>query len=121
MLQWWIADGTDWPLLQNFALRVFVKAASSAASERNFSTFDFIHSKLRNRLSPEKVKKLVNIKTNTLQMTDQPLEYYESDGKDDDESIKMMEVDEADLFVSCGIKCGKGRIPSFLYVSLLIK
>ena len=70
VLQWWIADGTDWPLLQNLALCVFSMAASSAASERNFSTFGFIHSKLRNRLGPEKVKKLVYIKTNTLQMSD---------------------------------------------------
>jgi hypothetical protein len=23
VLQWWIADGTDWPLLQNLAIRVF--------------------------------------------------------------------------------------------------
>jgi hypothetical protein len=53
VLQWWIADGTDWPLLQNLAIRVFSMAASAAASERNFSTFGFIHSKLCNRLSPE--------------------------------------------------------------------
>ncbi|CAB3977585.1 hypothetical protein DYB31_009882 [Paramuricea clavata] len=44
--------------------------AASAASERNFSTFGCIHSKLRNRLGPEKVKKLVYIKTNSLQMSD---------------------------------------------------
>jgi hypothetical protein len=44
VLQWWQADGTDWPLLQNLALRVFSLAASAAASERNFSTFGLIHS-----------------------------------------------------------------------------
>ncbi len=70
VLQWWLADGTDWPLLQNLAQRVFSLPASSAASERNFSTFGFIHSKLRNRLDQEKVRKLVYIKTNTIQMTD---------------------------------------------------
>ena len=58
VLQWWKADGTDWPLLQDFATRVFSMAASSAASERSFSTFEFIHTKLRNHLGPEKVKKL---------------------------------------------------------------
>ena len=59
VLQWWLADGTDWPLLSNLALRVFSMAASSASSERNFSTFGFVHSKLGNRLGPDKVKKLV--------------------------------------------------------------
>ena len=87
VLQWWMADGTDWPLLQNLAIRVFTMAASSAASERNFSTFGFIHSKLRNHLSPEKVNKLVYIKVNTLQMAD--LRFYESES---DEEI--MEVEE---------------------------
>ena len=86
ILQWWLADGTDWPLLQNLALRVFSLAASSAASERNFSTFGFVHSKLRNRLDQEKVRKLVYIKTNMTQMTDVTSEGYDSDisGSDDE-------------------------------------
>ena len=46
------------------ALRVFSMSASTTASERNFSTFGFIHSKQRNCLSNESVEKLVFIKTN---------------------------------------------------------
>jgi hypothetical protein len=42
----------------------FTMATSSAASERNFSTFGFIHSKLRNFLSNGKVEKLVFMKQN---------------------------------------------------------
>ena len=86
ILQWWLADGTDWPLLQNLALRVFSLAASSAASERNFSTFGFVHSKFRNRLDQEKIRKLVYIKTNMTQMTDVTSEGYDSDinGSDDE-------------------------------------
>ena len=38
--------------------------SSSAASERNFSTMGFIHSKLRNSLRPKTVEKLVYIKCN---------------------------------------------------------
>ena len=87
VLQWWIADGTDWPLLQNLALHVFSMAASSAALERNFSTFGFIHSKLRNRLGPEKVKKLVYIKTNSLQMLDVLLKDYDCDSDEELEDI----------------------------------
>ncbi|CAB4038964.1 hypothetical protein BSLG_07742 [Paramuricea clavata] len=92
VLQWWMADGTEWPLLQNLALCVFAMAASSAASERNFSTFGFIHSKLRNHLTPEKVKKLVYIKANTLQMSDKLCESYEC--AEDDEELETMEIDE---------------------------
>ena len=35
--------------------------ASSAAAERNWSAFSFVHSRLRNRLTPDKVEKLVYI------------------------------------------------------------
>ena len=98
LLQWCIADGTDWPLLQNLAIRVFSMATSAAASERNFSTFGFIHSELRNRLSPEKVKKLVYIKTNPAQMASGPVNCYLSDSvKSNDESNELsnlMDVDE---------------------------
>ena len=90
VLQWWMADGTDWLLLQNLEIRVFTLAASYAASERNFSTFGFIHSKLRNRLCPEKVKKLVCIKTNTIQMADSITACY---GSESDESDGVMKVD----------------------------
>ena len=39
VLQWWLADGTDWPLLQNLAQRVFYLAASSVASRAEFFNF----------------------------------------------------------------------------------
>lgn len=76
VVQYWQCDGNTWPLLQKVALQVFAMPCSSAASERNFSTFGFIHTKLRNRLSAEKVEKLVYIKTNALQLNDE-LRYSE--------------------------------------------
>ncbi len=95
VLQWWIADGTDWPLLQNVAIRVFSMAASAAASERNFSTFRFIHSKLHNRFGPEKVKKLVYIKTNAIQMADSKDSPTECYAMDSDEEEVALEVDQS--------------------------
>jgi hypothetical protein len=63
-LEYWQTEGEYWPLLQPIALRLFSMVASSASSERNFSTFGFIHQKLRNSLEPHKVMQLVYIKTN---------------------------------------------------------
>ena len=62
-------------------------AASSATSEMNFSTFGFVHSKLCNCLAPEKVKKLVYIKTNMLQMADELRECYEPQSESNDPEI----------------------------------
>ena len=86
VLQWWKNEGENWPLLQPTAIQVFSLAPSSAASERNFSTFGFIHSKLRNSLSPDKVRKLVYIKTNCRQLErTNPKIDYESDESDEED------------------------------------
>lgn len=65
ILEFWKLDGSDYPFLKKLAIQVFSMATSSSASERNFSTFGFIHSKLRNQLSVDRVEKLVYIKTNS--------------------------------------------------------
>ena len=51
----WLVDGACQPTLQKLALWIFSMDASSAASEQAFSSFGFIHSKLRNRLGNNKV------------------------------------------------------------------
>jgi hAT family C-terminal dimerisation region len=68
-LKFWLSHGDSYLSLQPLAKQVFSMVASSAASsERNFSTFGFVHSKLRNCLSDESVQKLVvYIKTNNTQ------------------------------------------------------
>jgi Protein of unknown function (DUF 659)/hAT family C-terminal dimerisation region len=56
---WW----QSWPNseLQQLAIKILLIPTSSAAAERNFSTFGFIHNKIRNRLHNDRVKKLVYI------------------------------------------------------------
>ena len=56
---WW----QSWPnsKLQELAIKILLIPTSSAAAERNFSTFGFIHNKIRNRLKNDRVKKLVYI------------------------------------------------------------
>ena len=63
-LEYWVADGCEWPELQKIATKLFSMATSSATAEQNFSTMGFIHSKLCNSLSPKTVGKLVFIKSN---------------------------------------------------------
>ena len=50
--------------VRKFPLKLFSMTSSTAASERNFSTMEFIHSDLRNILAPDTVKKLLYIKSN---------------------------------------------------------
>ena len=90
ILQYWQSDGFYYPTLQKLAVKVFSLPASSAASERCFSTFGFVHSKLRNSLGREKVKKLVYVKINGKQLSTQPF----ADSEDENEETDSVLVSE---------------------------
>ncbi|XP_071579235.1 uncharacterized protein [Temnothorax nylanderi] len=60
---WWGGFCSD-QNLYSIAMRLFNVPPSSAACERNWSTHGFVHSKIRNRLTNERVQKQVAIKSN---------------------------------------------------------
>ncbi|GKV37085.1 hypothetical protein SLEP1_g45153 [Rubroshorea leprosula] len=61
---WWDQFGTDAPELQKFAIRVLSQCTSATGCERNWSAFDFIHSKRRNKLEHERLNALVFVRYN---------------------------------------------------------
>lgn len=62
---WWRGNfEISAPELCKVAVRILEIPSSSAASERNWSTFSYIHDKKRNRLTNERVMKLVYIYSN---------------------------------------------------------
>lgn len=62
---WWCLSGDKrYELVREFAKLMLCIPTSSASSERNWSIHSFIHSKTRNRLSPERVNKLVFVYCN---------------------------------------------------------
>ncbi|KAG5668743.1 hypothetical protein PVAND_016670 [Polypedilum vanderplanki] len=62
---YWNAFGkSQFPTLYICANYVYDMVASSAAAERVWSSFGFIHTKLRNRLSSNRVDKLISIYVN---------------------------------------------------------
>ncbi|KAJ0789561.1 putative transcription factor/ chromatin remodeling BED-type(Zn) family [Helianthus annuus] len=62
---WWRTYGIDTPLLQKFAITVLSQTCSASPCERNWSTFDNLHSKKRNCLLQQKLNDLVFIQYNT--------------------------------------------------------
>jgi hypothetical protein len=62
--QWWVVYGAGAPELQRVAVRVLSQVASACACERNWFTYDFIHNKKRNRLTPTRARDLVYVFTN---------------------------------------------------------
>src|SRR4051794_22213639 len=62
---WTVLFRNKFRSLSKLASRVFTVPTSSESSERIWSVFDFIHSRPRNRLSTDKVNKLVFVYTNS--------------------------------------------------------
>ncbi|XP_062231077.1 uncharacterized protein LOC133928660 [Phragmites australis] len=63
-LDWWRAYGGRSIDLQRFAKRIVSLCASSSGCERNWSTFEFIHTKKRNRLEHKRLNDLVYVAYN---------------------------------------------------------
>ncbi|XP_071715220.1 uncharacterized protein [Rutidosis leptorrhynchoides] len=63
-VQWWDQYGDDTPELEAFALKVIGLTCSASACERNWSTFNQVHTKRRNRLGTKKMNDLVYIMYN---------------------------------------------------------
>ena len=62
--EWWNLYGSSAPNLKTIAVKILSQTASSSGCERNWSTFGLIHSKQRNRLGHERLRKLVFVHYN---------------------------------------------------------
>ncbi|KAM0866668.1 hypothetical protein ACQ4PT_042490 [Festuca glaucescens] len=63
-VDWWRSYGGRAIELQRFAKRIVSLCASSSGYERNWSTFEFIHTKKRNRLQHQRLNDNVFVKYN---------------------------------------------------------
>ncbi|XP_059305025.1 uncharacterized protein LOC132056725 [Lycium ferocissimum] len=63
-VEWWMQYGNHVPALQKFAIKVLSLTCSASGCERNWSVYEHIHSKKRNRLELKRLNDLVYIKYN---------------------------------------------------------
>eukprot|EP00253_Pinus_taeda_P010623 PITA_10623 len=61
---WWESFGGQCPQLQRFAIRVLSQTCSALGCERNWSVFERIHTKKRNRLEQKQLNDLVFVQYN---------------------------------------------------------
>nr|XP_023912829.1 uncharacterized protein LOC112024425 [Quercus suber] len=62
--EWWKLFGSCAPTLQKFAIRILSQTAASSGCERNWSAFEQIHTKKRNRLEYQRLNDLVFVHYN---------------------------------------------------------
>lgn len=86
--QYWSQYGKqEFPYLAQIACRMYAVPTSSAAAERVWSIYAFIHTKKRNRLSMEKVEKLAFIYINHSLLDDMDDKDYIGEGDVDNGEI----------------------------------
>eukprot|EP00253_Pinus_taeda_P017432 PITA_17432 len=62
--RWWQFYGSETPELQRFAIGIFSQGSSASACERNWSSFNHIQSKKRNKLLSTRLEDLVYVRSN---------------------------------------------------------
>ncbi|GAV68740.1 LOW QUALITY PROTEIN: Dimer_Tnp_hAT domain-containing protein, partial [Cephalotus follicularis] len=60
---WWVLHGACTPMPQTIALRLLAQPSSSSCAKRN-STYSFVHSMKRNKMTPKRAEDLVYIHSN---------------------------------------------------------
>ncbi|KAK3184882.1 hypothetical protein Dsin_032168 [Dipteronia sinensis] len=61
---WWGIHGSSTKTLQGIAFKLLGQPCSSSCCERNWSTYNFIHSMRRNKITPQRAEDLVFVHTN---------------------------------------------------------
>ncbi|CAN0925680.1 hypothetical protein LINGRAHAP2_LOCUS34897, partial [Linum grandiflorum] len=62
---WWSSFGDDVPELKRFAIQILSLTCSASGCERNWSVFERVHSKKRNRLLQKKMNDIVYVMYNS--------------------------------------------------------
>ncbi|CAM8979427.1 unnamed protein product [Rhodiola kirilowii] len=62
--QWWDMYGYYTPDLKKFAIQILSLTCSSSGCERNWSAFEMVHTKKRNRLHQQRMNDLVYVMAN---------------------------------------------------------
>ncbi|KAG5562100.1 hypothetical protein RHGRI_004972 [Rhododendron griersonianum] len=80
-LIWWFAHGSPAPTLQSLALKLLSQPSSSPCCERNWSTYSFILSIKRNKMTPQRAEDLVYVHNNLRLLSRRTRVYTEGDNK----------------------------------------
>ncbi|XP_074560367.1 uncharacterized protein LOC141816496 [Curcuma longa] len=78
--KWWVIHGASAPTLQNLALKLLGHPSSSCC-ERNWSTYNFIHSLKRNKITPQRAEDLVYVHYNLRLLSRRSPHYSEGESK----------------------------------------
>ncbi|XP_052118938.1 uncharacterized protein LOC110273134 [Arachis duranensis] len=109
--EWWRLFGGSAPCLQKIAIRILSQASASSGCERNWSLFDQIHTKRRNRLEHYRLNDIVYV-TYNLRLKSSQVDFWVTEEVVEKEPNFPSNVDDllreidADLYQSGGGSSG---------------
>jgi hypothetical protein len=96
-IKWWTCYGENGAYLQSLATRILSQVARYSSTERNWSTYGFIHSMKHNRLGSQKADDLVYVHSNLCLVSRKGEEYTSGTHKEWDVDPKNLDL-EISLF-----------------------
>ncbi|KAK2433551.1 hypothetical protein QL285_018808 [Trifolium repens] len=94
--QWWDMFGDYTPELKRFAIRVLSLTCSSSGCERNWSAFEMVHTKKRNRLHQKRMNDLVYVMAN-MRLTKKEIRKKEP--------LEFVDIESDDEFLTTSDEC----------------
>ena len=119
-IKWWIVHGTSAPMLQSIALKLLGQPCSSSCCERNWSTYNFIHSMKRNKLTPQRAEDLVYVHNNLRLLSRRSPNYNEGESKMWDiggDGFDSMDIENAGILEIANLSLDEPELEAMLFDS----
>ena len=107
-------------MLQSIALKLLGRPCSSSCCERNLSTYNFIHSMKRNKLTPQRAEDLVYVHNNLRQKSVRTTNYNEGESKMGDirgDDFDSMDIENAGILKIADLSLDEPELEAILFYS----
>ncbi|KAG6492527.1 hypothetical protein ZIOFF_047490 [Zingiber officinale] len=116
--KWWVIHGASTPTLQSLALKLLGHPSSSSSCERNWSTYNFIHSLKRNKMTPQRAEDLVYVHYNLCLLSRRSPHYNEGESKMWDvgaDGFDSMDMEGAAILEIANLSLDEPELESVLF------
>ena len=119
-IKWWVVHETSASMLQSIALKLLGQPCSSSCCERNWSTYNFIHSMKRKELTPQRVEDLVYVHNNLRLMSRRSPNYNKGESKMWDiggDGFDSMDIENAGILDIADLSLDELELEAILFDS----
>ncbi|KAG6518913.1 hypothetical protein ZIOFF_022399 [Zingiber officinale] len=116
--KWWVIHGASAPTLQSLALMLLGQPSFSSCRERNWSTYSFIHSLKRNKITPQRAEDLVYVHYNLRLLSRRSPHYSEGESKMWDvgaDGFDSMDMEGAAILEIVNLSLDEPKLESILF------